>query len=81
MIIPQALRHVRLGDGGAARGGGGGGGGNRGDERMDGRTDGQTDEDQGGGGDLYDRTQLHAESLMERFEPGISRMPRKAIAT
>lgn len=29
----------------------------------------------------YDRTQLHAESLMERFEPGISWMPWKAIAT
>jgi len=35
----------------------------------------------GGGPISYDRTQLHAESLMERFEPGISRMPRKAIAT
>lgn len=31
-------------------------------------------------GDLL-RSQLHAESLMERFEPGISRMPWKAIAT
>jgi hypothetical protein len=28
-----------------------------------------------------DRPQLHAESLMERLESEISRMPRKAIAT
>lgn len=41
-------------------------------------TDG-TDQDQGA--ISYDRTQLHAESLMERFEPEISRMPWKAIAT
>lgn len=39
----------------------------------------ETDEDQGA--ISYDRTQLHAESLMERFEPEISRMPWKAIAT
>lgn len=34
------------------------------------------------GNDLYyDRTQLHAESLMERFDAEITRVPRKAIAT
>lgn len=37
--------------------------------------------DEGQGAISYDRTQLHAESLMERFEPEISRMPWKAIAT
>jgi hypothetical protein len=70
MIIPRALR---LGAGETERKG----------RKETAKTNGTGP--QGGGGEvadlLRDRTQLHAESLMERFEPGISRMPRKAIAT
>lgn len=66
MIIPRARLALGTGEG-EKRGGGGGGGG-----RDGARTKRVIS---------YDRTQLHAESLMERFEPGISRMPWKAIAT
>jgi len=67
MIIPRALR---LGGGGETE---------RKRKKEPGKTNGSGRE--GGRPISYDRTQLHAESLMERFEPGISRMPRKAIAT
>lgn len=54
-------------------------GGRRGKEKEETEETDGTDQDQGA--ISYDRTQLHAESLMERFEPEISRMPWKAIAT
>jgi len=56
MIIPRALQHVWLAaEGGGERRGRGGG-------RVGTRIEGVIS---------YDRTQLHAESLMERFESGI----------